>query len=56
VLSDMPNSELKAGTDKSLNAFTGILSSNYASFSVRRSLGSDIEAACGQLRRRYIDV
>ena len=34
--------------------FTGILKANGVNYTVRRSLGTDIEAACGQLRRRRL--
>jgi 23S rRNA (adenine2503-C2)-methyltransferase len=35
--------------------FKGILERYGVPITIRHSLGSDIEAACGQLRRRYID-
>jgi len=51
-LNDIAESELKPSSKKNVDDFIGILSKNRVNFTVRRSLGSDIEAACGQLRRR----
>ena len=33
----------------------GILNSSGVVATVRRELGSDIDAACGQLRQKYLD-
>ena len=41
--------------EKAIDKFVKILDNNGVSHSVRRSMGSDIEGACGQLRRKYID-
>lgn len=38
-----------------IDAFRGILSENGIETTVRRELGSDIDAACGQLRRKYLE-
>lgn len=38
----------------SVKAFTAVLESEGASVTVRRTMGGDIEGACGQLRRRYL--
>jgi len=51
-LSDIQERTLKAGSKKSVSAFVEILEKNGINYTVRRSLGSDIEASCGQLRRR----
>jgi hypothetical protein len=40
---------------KNLEGFCGILRENKIAVTVRRELGSDINASCGQLRRSYID-
>lgn len=37
-----------------IKAFTGILKGTGIETTVRRELGADIEAACGQLRNRYL--
>jgi len=42
----------KASSKESIKQFTDILKRNGIKFTMRRSLGSDIEASCGQLRRR----
>lgn len=39
---------------KNINSFKYILSENGIETTVRRKMGSDINAACGQLRRNYI--
>ena len=55
-LNNVPESEFKPSSDKNKNIFTDILTENRVNFTVRRSKGADIEAACGQLRfQRYID-
>ena len=52
TLSDIPNSLFKPSTSKAFKTFTNILSENNINYTVRRSLGKDIEAACGQLKNR----
>lgn len=39
---------------KNINSFKNILSENGIETTIRRKMGSDINAACGQLRRNYI--
>ncbi|NLK20955.1 MAG: 23S rRNA (adenine(2503)-C(2))-methyltransferase RlmN [Epulopiscium sp.] len=46
---------LKESTTKAINEFLNILKSYGIETTVRRKLGSDIYAACGQLRRRYLN-
>ena len=41
-------------TDKSVQNFKYILENNQINVTIRRGMGSDINAACGQLRRNYI--
>lgn len=41
-------------TDKSIQNFKYILENNQINVTIRRGMGSDIDAACGQLRRNYI--
>jgi len=54
VLSSVSESKLKPGSVKSTDSFIGVLKKNRVNYTVRRSLGLDIEAACGQLRRRKL--
>lgn len=54
-LNDQKDSTLKKTTKKRLDDFTKELKLNNISFTIRRSMGSDIEGACGQLRRRVLD-
>ena len=54
VLSNVSERELKPGSLSDSDAFIRILKKNRVNYTVRRSLGSDIEAACGQLRRRRL--
>ena len=46
---------LKGSCDTAIDKFSKILDNNGVSNTVRRSMGSDIEGACGQLRRKYIN-
>lgn len=41
-------------TDNSIQNFKYILENNQINVTIRRGMGSDIDAACGQLRRNYI--
>jgi len=41
---------------KNAKLFTDELRANNINFTIRRSLGSDIEASCGQLRRRTMQI
>ncbi len=41
-------------TDNSVNAFKLMLEKNRINATIRRGMGADIDAACGQLRRRYL--
>ena len=50
-LSDVPERPLKASPRENVNAFTEILRQKGVGFTIRRKLGGDIEASCGQLRR-----
>ncbi|MEG0073497.1 MAG: 23S rRNA (adenine(2503)-C(2))-methyltransferase RlmN [Clostridia bacterium] len=56
----IPVNELKDGEyvkskEKDIEAFMNIINISGIVATVRRELGSDIEAACGQLRRNHID-
>jgi len=52
LLSKVPGSSFLPSNKENMNKFAEILKQNSISFTTRRSLGSDIDAACGQLRRR----
>lgn len=52
LLSDVPERPFLASSAGSVKTFTGVLRQEGVNFTIRRSLGSDIEASCGQLRRR----
>ncbi len=47
--------EYKASLSQSVENFADVLQSNHIETTVRRRLGQDIDAACGQLRRRYLE-
>lgn len=49
---DVEGLEFKRPTDESIGAFAGILRAAGISVKVRKRKGSEIDAACGQLRRR----
>jgi len=54
MLSSVPERAYTPSSKKNVEIFTKILSQNEINFTVRRSLGADIEAACGQLRRKNL--
>lgn len=54
-LNEVKENQLKSTTDKDAYRFMGILEKAGISATVRRKMGEDIEGACGQLRRRYIE-
>jgi len=54
MLSAIPERTLNASPNESVTRFTGVLAQSGINFTVRRSLGTDIEASCGQLRRRNL--
>ena len=53
-LSNVSERKLNASSKDSTGKFISILEKNSVNFTIRRSLGADIEAACGQLRRRVL--
>lgn len=55
MLNPVKERNLKAVTRAKAYAFSEKLTSFGVSNTVRRSMGADIEGACGQLRRRYIN-
>jgi len=55
LLSNVAGSPLRPSSRETLKAFTGSLRQKGVNFTVRRALGGDIDAACGQLRRRALN-
>jgi 23S rRNA (adenine2503-C2)-methyltransferase len=55
LLNYVDERSLRPSTPKALKEFTGILKERGVNVTVRRRLGSDIDASCGQLRRKVID-
>ena len=53
LLNDVPERGFSASTPESTKAFTRVLEQKGINFTVRRKLGGDIDASCGQLRRRH---
>ena len=45
--------EYKKARGTNVKRFKDILESHGVAVTIRRTLGSDIDAACGQLRRKY---
>jgi len=55
-LSNIKGRSFKPATYESAGVFTDILNKNGVDYTIRRSLGSDIEASCGQLRHRVLST
>ena len=53
-LNQVKEKDLISVTDKEAYRFSALLEKGGLSCSVRRRMGSDIDGACGQLRRRYL--
>lgn len=51
-VNEVEESPFKPSTPERVEKFSEILSKNGITVTVRRKLGSDIEASCGQLRRK----
>lgn len=54
-LNEVKERTLKGGTEKEAYRFLGLLVKSGLSATLRRKMGEDIEGACGQLRRRYLE-
>lgn len=54
-LNAVKEKSLTAGTEKEAYRFLGALEKGGLSATLRRKMGEDIEGACGQLRRRFIE-
>ena len=52
-LNEVAESPLKPSLPETVRQFQNILEGNGITATVRRTLGSDINASCGQLRRTY---
>ena len=52
-LNTVEETGLKTSSRQSIAKFQKILEDNGITATVRRTLGSDIDASCGQLRRKY---
>lgn len=50
MLNDIPDSPMRASSPEKVGAFTGILKELGVNHTLRRRLGGDISASCGQLR------
>lgn len=55
ALNPVKETGLKGTSEKSLKKFLGYLENLGISATRRRTMGQDIEGACGQLRRRYLE-
>ena len=55
-VNEIKENELKRPSKRTIEAFEEILKSQGIEVTVRREMGTDINAACGQLRRSYIDT
>ena len=53
-LNHVEGSPLEPTPKKKIKEFQDYLNKNRINTTVRRSLGSDISASCGQLRKKYI--
>ncbi len=55
-LNNVEESPLKASPPERIKKFTDILASKGITVTVRRKLGSDIDASCGQLRKKHTNL
>jgi len=55
-LSNVKDRVFKPATNESVRNFLNILNKNGVNYTIRRSLGTDIEASCGQLRHRVLNT
>ena len=54
-INEIKESELKRANIDDINKFKDILIKNGIETTVRKEMGLDINAACGQLRRSYLE-
>ncbi|PRR84143.1 23S rRNA (adenine(2503)-C(2))-methyltransferase RlmN [Clostridium vincentii] len=55
-INEVKENSFKRSSDKTIENFKGVLKDLGIEVTVRREMGSDIDAACGQLRRSYIKL
>ncbi len=55
-LNHVEERNLRASDGTTIRRFQNLLEKNGVNVTVRRSLGGDIDASCGQLRRKYINA
>ena len=53
-VNEVKENSFKRSSEKTINEFENILKNMGIEVTVRREMGSDINAACGQLRRSYL--
>ena len=53
-VNEVKENSFKRSSEKTIQNFENILKNTGVEVTVRREMGSDINAACGQLRRSYI--
>lgn len=54
ALNHVEEREFSPSTQGHMKAFMKILDKNNVNYTLRRSLGSDVDASCGQLRRKFL--
>lgn len=54
-INDVKENNYTRSSEDNIKAFAAVLSNNSIEVTIRRKLGSDINAACGQLRKSYKD-
>ena len=54
-VNEIVNGKYKKSSPETVDRFMQVLNSSGLVATVRRELGSDIDAACGQLRQKYIE-
>ena len=54
-LNNVAESDLKCSSRDAIEKFQSIMEAHGVTATVRRTLGSDIDASCGQLRRNYLN-
>ena len=55
LMSIIDECDFRPSSKENLSEFTNILKRNGINYTIRRSLGADIDASCGQLRRRILN-
>lgn len=55
-VNEVKENSFKRSSEKTIENFEKVLKNSGIEVTVRREMGSDINAACGQLRRSYIEL